>query len=34
VVALSGGSTPERFYRLLADEAKFRDAIPWSNMHV
>lgn len=34
-VALSGGSTPRRLYRLLADPAQpFRDRIDWSAMHV
>jgi 6-phosphogluconolactonase len=34
VIALSGGSTPERLYRLLAGEPRFRDAVPWSGVHV
>ncbi len=34
VIALSGGSTPERLYRMLAGEPKFRDAVPWSGVHV
>lgn len=34
VIALSGGSTPERLYRVLAGEPRFRDAVPWSGMHV
>lgn len=34
-VALSGGSTPRRLYRLLADPAQpFRDRIDWSATHV
>jgi 6-phosphogluconolactonase len=34
-VALSGGSTPRRLYRLLADSAQpFRDRIDWSATHV
>ena len=33
-VALSGGSTPERLYRLLAQEdAPFRAELPWESMH-
>ncbi len=34
VIALSGGSTPERLYRKLAEEPEFRDAVPWSGVHV
>ena len=34
VIALSGGSTPERLYRVLASEPRFRDAVPWSAVHV
>jgi len=34
VIALSGGSTPERLYRVLAGEPRFRDAVPWSGVHV
>lgn len=33
-VALAGGSTPKRLYRLLAEETRWRDAIPWSDVHV
>ena len=35
-VALSGGSTPETLYRLLAgeDTSAYRDAIPWDRVHV
>jgi 6-phosphogluconolactonase len=33
-VSLSGGSTPEALYRLLADRGEpFRDRIPWSLIH-
>jgi len=32
-VALAGGSTPERLYRLLASEA-YRDAVPWASVYV
>jgi 6-phosphogluconolactonase len=32
-VALSGGTTPRRVYELLAGE-EFRDAVPWSKVHV
>jgi 6-phosphogluconolactonase len=33
-VCLTGGSTPEAFYRLLANpEEPFRDRIPWSRTH-
>jgi 6-phosphogluconolactonase len=31
-VSLSGGSTPRRLYRLLA-EAPFREALPWDRLH-
>jgi 6-phosphogluconolactonase len=31
-VSLSGGSTPRRLYRLLA-EAPFREALPWGRIH-
>jgi len=31
-IALAGGSTPKRFYELLA-EPRFRDAFPWSRTH-
>ncbi len=31
-IALSGGSTPKRFYELLA-APRFRDAFPWSRTH-
>jgi len=34
VIALSGGSTPERLYRVLATEPKVRDAVPWPRVHV
>jgi 6-phosphogluconolactonase len=34
VIALSGGSTPERLYRALAGEPTFRDAVPWPSVHV
>jgi 6-phosphogluconolactonase len=34
VIALSGGSTPKRLYRLLAEEATLRDAVPWQGVHV
>jgi len=35
-VALSGGSTPDRLYRLLAGDGgpAYRDAIPWNRVHV
>jgi 6-phosphogluconolactonase len=34
-VALSGGSTPRRLYRLLSDvQASFRAQIPWERTHV
>lgn len=29
-VALSGGSTPKALHALLANDAEFRDAVPWS----
>ncbi len=32
-VALSGGRTPERFYRCLSDPSPFRDRIPWGYIH-
>lgn len=32
-LALSGGSTPQRFYRLLADEP-YRSRIPWDRLHL
>lgn len=32
-VALSGGSTPKRLFRVLADRP-FRDALPWERIHV
>ncbi|MHB8644283.1 MAG: 6-phosphogluconolactonase [Thermomicrobiales bacterium] len=32
-VALAGGSTPERLYRLLASEM-YRDAIPWASLYL
>jgi 6-phosphogluconolactonase len=32
-VALAGGSTPERLYRLLASDA-YRDAIPWASLYI
>lgn len=32
-VALAGGSTPERLYRLLAS-ARYRDAVPWASLFV
>jgi 6-phosphogluconolactonase len=32
VVALSGGTTPKRFYELLGSDV-FRDAIDWSHIH-
>lgn len=32
-VALSGGSTPKRLFRVLADHP-FREAVPWQNIHV
>ena len=32
-VALSGGSTPRRLYRLLANDPALRSAIPWSHAH-
>jgi 6-phosphogluconolactonase len=31
-ICLSGGSTPRRLYRLLA-EAPYRDALPWQRVH-
>jgi 6-phosphogluconolactonase len=34
VIALSGGSTPERLYRVLAGEPGVRGAIPWFHVHV
>jgi 6-phosphogluconolactonase len=32
-VALAGGSTPERLYRLLASDA-YRDAVPWASVYI
>ena len=32
IVALSGGRTPRRFYRLLSDE--YSDAVPWRDMYI
>lgn len=32
-VALAGGSTPERLYRLLASE-RYRDAVPWASLYI
>lgn len=32
-VALAGGSTPERMYRLLASDT-YRDAIPWASVYL
>ena len=32
-VALAGGSTPERLYRLLASDA-YRDAVPWASLYI
>jgi 6-phosphogluconolactonase len=32
-VALAGGSTPARLYRLLASE-RYRDAIPWASLYI
>ena len=32
-VALSGGSTPKKLYSKLAQESKYRDAIPWNIIH-
>jgi 6-phosphogluconolactonase len=32
-VALAGGSTPERLYRLLASDA-YRDAVPWASVYL
>ena len=32
-VALAGGSTPERLYRLLASET-YRDTVPWSSLYL
>lgn len=32
-VALSGGSTPQRLYKLLASEP-YRSAVPWSGVHI
>ena len=32
-VALAGGSTPERLYRLLASD-QYRDAVPWASVYV
>jgi 6-phosphogluconolactonase len=34
MVALSGGSTPKKFYELLSDpDREFRAQIPWENIH-
>jgi 6-phosphogluconolactonase len=33
-VALAGGSTPRRLYRLLADDTRLRSAVEWSKIHV
>lgn len=33
-VALSGGSTPQRLYSLLVDEAALRAAVPWEQTHL
>ncbi len=33
LICLSGGSTPRRLYRLLA-EAPYRDVLPWSRIHL
>jgi 6-phosphogluconolactonase len=32
-IALSGGSTPQRLYSLLANEAALRDKMPWERIH-
>ncbi len=32
-VALAGGSTPERLYRLLASDL-YRDAVPWASLYI
>lgn len=32
-LALAGGSTPERLYRLLASDA-YRDAVPWASLYL
>src|SRR5262249_58141867 len=32
-LALSGGSTPKVLYGLLADDASFREKMPWSKTH-
>lgn len=32
-VALAGGSTPERLYRLLASDA-YREAVPWASLYI
>lgn len=32
-LVLSGGSTPEDLYKLLADGAKLREQFPWQNVH-
>jgi len=32
-IVLSGGSTPRRLYALLANDAVFRDRIPWDRVH-
>ena len=33
-IALAGGSTPRRLYRLLADDTQLRSAVEWSKIHV
>jgi 6-phosphogluconolactonase len=33
-VALSGGSTPQGLYELLANDPTWRGQVPWDNMHV
>ena len=32
-VALSGGSTPKKLFSKLAQESKYREAIPWNTIH-
>ena len=32
-IALSGGSTPERLYALLADDNRLQEQIPWERVH-
>lgn len=34
LVALAGGTTPRAMYRLLAEDATFRHAVPWPLVHV